>query len=43
MKKKDSPKPPNELIVFGQKEFKEAFRIYYEHINVKAKQMRKLI
>jgi hypothetical protein len=40
--RKEAPKGPNNLIVFGQKEFREVFKMYYEDIHMKAKQMRKV-
>jgi hypothetical protein len=40
--RKEAPKGPNNLIVFGQKEFREMFKMYYEDIHMKAKQMRKV-
>jgi hypothetical protein len=42
MKRNDAPQPPNNLIAFSQKEFREAFKIYYDLIYVRVKQMRKI-
>jgi hypothetical protein len=42
MSRKEAPKGPKHLIVFGQKEFRQAFKMYYEDIHTKVKQMRKV-